>query len=46
MANLPTKQGLHNEIRLLESRVDVKFAGVDAKFAEVDAKFKVMQAYL
>ena len=57
VANLATKQDLHKEIQLLESRMDVKFAamdgkmdakfaGVDAKFAEVNAKFKVMQAYL
>lgn len=57
VAKLATKQDLHNEIKLLESRMDVKFAamdgkidakfaGVDVKFAEVNAKFKIMQTYL
>ena len=55
VANLATKQDLHKEIQLLESRMDVKFAamdgkmdakfaGIDTKFAGVDAKFAEVNA--
>ena len=55
VSNLATKQDLHKEIQLLESRMDVKFAamdgkmdakfaGIDAKFAGVDAKFAEVNA--
>ena len=57
VANLVTKQDLHNEIKLLESRIDAKFGimdgkfeamlgTMDGKFAEVNAKFKITPAYL
>ena len=57
VSNLATKQDLHNEIQLLESRMDVKFAAIAGQFgvqdgklasldSKLDAKFKIMQAYL
>jgi hypothetical protein len=46
VANLATKQDLQQELKLLESRIDTKFADMNGKFTGIDSKFKVMQAYL
>lgn len=46
VANLATKQDLHNEIKLLESRIDAKFGIMDGKFeamlGTMDGKFAAM----
>ncbi|CDQ09206.1 protein of unknown function [Acidithiobacillus ferrivorans] len=46
VANLATKQDLHNEIQLLESRMDVKFAAMDGKFGVMDGKIGIMDGKL